>query len=211
MASGPSTRGRFLGRATVGIGAAIGGIAAVPVIGYAAAPVTQEADFRHVSLGPVARFRTGPGATVTAAPYVEDQTQPVTSAGLAYVRDTGRSSSDWLSPEAMFVVFSNRCMHVGCPVQAQTSGFGCPCHGGQYDPEGRRIAGPPVRPLDRFQWEVRGGDLWLVNRWSVLIEGERVHYFPVKSPGQPLELAGSTFAADLVYPADTYRSGPAPA
>ena len=32
---------------------------------------------------------------------------------------------------------------------AQPASFGCPCHGGQYDTEGRRIAGPPVRAMDR--------------------------------------------------------------
>ena len=32
----------------------------------------------------------------------------------------------------------------------QPAGFGCPCHGGAYDTEGNRTAGPPVRSLDRF-------------------------------------------------------------
>ncbi len=34
------------------------------------------------------------------------------------------------------------------PVLAQS--FGCPCHGGLYDAEGNRQAGPPVRSLDRY-------------------------------------------------------------
>ena len=34
------------------------------------------------------------------------------------------------------------------------AGYGCPCHGGQYDPEGNRIAGPPVRALDRYAFEI---------------------------------------------------------
>ena len=32
------------------------------------------------------------------------------------------------------------------------AGFGCPCHGGQYDTEGNRTAGPPVRALDRYDY-----------------------------------------------------------
>ena len=32
---------------------------------------------------------------------------------------------------------------------SRPAGFVCPCHGGQYDTEGNRIAGPPVRALDR--------------------------------------------------------------
>ena len=39
-------------------------------------------------------------------------------------------------------------------LDTQPSSFGCPCHGGQYDTEGNRTAGPPVRALDRFQFSV---------------------------------------------------------
>ena len=192
--------------ATVGLGAATGAVIAAPAAGYLGAPVARRVTFRPVSLGPVAALRRGPKAVPAGVPFVQDPAEPVTSAGLAYVRDTGGESADWLAPNAMFVVFSNRCMHVGCPVMASVAGFGCPCHGGQYDVQGRRIAGPPVRPLDRFQWEIRGDDLWLTKRWSVLIEGRRVHYFPVKAPGQPLELGGSRLVADLAYPAVTYSN-----
>jgi nitrite reductase/ring-hydroxylating ferredoxin subunit len=128
------------------------------------------------------------------------------SSGLAYVHHTGRRNHDWLAPDAMFVVFSNRCTHVGCPAQATGSGFACPCHGSQFDQEGARIAGPAVRPLDRFQWEIRrDGHLWLTHRWSVLIEDGKVRYFPVKSPGQPLDGQLPWATADILYPAVTYR------
>src|SRR5256885_2920339 len=36
-------------------------------------------------------------------------------------------------------------------------GFGCPCHGGQYNSEGNRTAGPPVRALDRYGYSIIGG------------------------------------------------------
>jgi menaquinol-cytochrome c reductase iron-sulfur subunit len=198
------TRGRFLGLATIGLGTAAAGAVAVPAVGYLGAPVLRRVRFRPVSLGPFAAFRRGPDAVPAAAPFVQDAAQPATSAGLAYVHDTGHASHDWRSPQARFIVFSNRCMHVGCPVAASIAGFACPCHGGQYDRLGRPVAGPPVRPLDRFQWEIRGGELWLTNRWSVLMLGDRVTYLPVKAPGQPLTLAGSRRAADLLYPAVTY-------
>ena len=47
------------------------------------------------------------------------------------------------------------------------SSFGCPCHGGQYDTEGNRIAGPPVRALDRFQFSVVHRRLLLGDPYSV--------------------------------------------
>ena len=46
-------------------------------------------------------------------------------------------------------------------------GFGCPCHGGQYDTEGNRTAGPPVRALDRAEFSIRDGKLWLGSFYSV--------------------------------------------
>jgi hypothetical protein len=68
-----------------------------------------------------------------------------------------------------------------------------------------------VRPLDRFQWEIRrDGHLWLTQRWSVLIEDGKVSYFPVKSPGQPLDGQLPWATADILYPAVTYQHGPAP-
>ena len=47
------------------------------------------------------------------------------------------------------------------------AGFGCPCHGGQYDTEGNRTAGPPVRALDRYQFEIKNGHLLLLSTFSV--------------------------------------------
>jgi Rieske Fe-S protein len=93
-----------------------------------------------------------------------------------------------------FTIISNHCVHLGCPVQANgptgailgqptihehtkngkvkldpvvPAGYGCPCHGGQYDPEGNRIAGPPVRALDRYAFEVDNGRLILLSTYSV--------------------------------------------
>ena len=54
--------------------------------------------------------------------------------------------------------FSATCTHLGCQVlwDAPAKRFRCPCHGGAYDAEGRVIAGPPPRPLDRLQARVDG-------------------------------------------------------
>ncbi len=104
----------------------------------------------------------------------------------AYVRFNGL-----LRGEPSFTILSNRCVHLGCPVQANgpttperqrthlagqrkvtytpvlPAGFGCPCHGGQYDTEGNRTAGPPVRALDRWAYKVADGRLRLIGAYSV--------------------------------------------
>ena len=213
MADDGTTRGQFLSLTTVGVGAAIGGVIGVPATAYLLAPVTDKAQFQPVFLGKTDTFTSEQGFDPTAATYVEDPKNPATSPGLAWVHSTGKSNPDWLAADAMFIVFSNRCMHLGCPVAvAQGIGFACPCHGGQYDKTGQRTAGPPIRPLDRFQWEIKNSDeLWITQRWSVDFNGEgKVLYFPVKMPGQPVATPGPSVVADVLYPNVTYDHGPVP-
>jgi Rieske Fe-S protein len=202
------TRGRLLGVTTVGMGAAIGGVIVTPAAGYLLAPATKEAAFRPVRLGEVADFPPEPGGfRPRATAFIADPAAAATTAELAYVHNTGGTSGDWLDPQAMFVIWSNHCTHVGCPVQATSAGFACPCHGSQFDRRGERIAGPAVRALDRFQWEIRNrSEVWLTHRWSVAVTGDHAAYYPVKQPGQPLAIDGSRAVADALYPAVTYRT-----
>ena len=70
----------------------------------------------------------------------------------------------------------------------QPSGYGCPCHGGAYDVEGNRVAGPPVRALDRYQFSIIDGNLWLGQPYSVAeVEGEGADAVIVKYPGPPAD------------------------
>ena len=113
---------------------------------------------------------------------------------------TGKSGTTWDAEDAMFIVFSNRCMHLGCPVAAVPSvGFQCPCHGGAYNTKGARTAGPPIRPLDRFQWKIeKDKELWITQRWSVDFNSDgQIHYYEVKSPGQPVTLPDSVRPARI--------------
>jgi len=212
VADDGTTRGQFLSLSTVGIGAAIGGVIGVPATAYILAPVTNEATFQPVFLGKIDQFTSEQGFDPTAATYVEDPDNPATSPGLAWVHSTGKPNPDWTAADAMFVVFSNRCMHLGCPVQATSQGFQCPCHGGAYNTVGQRIAGPPIRPLDRFQWVIKNTDeLWITQRWSVDFNGNgKILYFPVKMPGQPVAPPGPSVVADVLYPNVTYDHGPVP-
>jgi quinol---cytochrome c reductase iron-sulfur subunit, bacillus type len=204
------TRGQFLTLSSVGLGAMIGAVIGVPATAYLLAPVTKEVTFEPVSLGPVSKFTGETAFKPTAATYIEDPKNPNTSAGLAWVHYTGKKNPDWLASDAMFVVFSNRCMHLGCPVLASSVGFGCPCHGGQYNTEGIRVAGPPVRPLDRFQWKIEHDQLFITNRWSVDFVNGQLTYYPVKMPGQPVEVNGNTTFTDILYPNVSYTHGPVP-
>lgn len=61
------------------------------------------------------------------------------------------------------VAFSRRCTDLGCLVswKKDREQFVCPCHQGVFDKTGRNIAGPPPRPLDRYEVIKRGEQLYV--------------------------------------------------
>lgn len=61
------------------------------------------------------------------------------------------------------VAFSRRCTDLGCLVSwnREREQFVCPCHQGIFDKTGLNIAGPPPRPLDRFNIIKRGEQLYV--------------------------------------------------
>lgn len=61
--------------------------------------------------------------------------------------------------------FSQRCTHLACVVyyEHDASELICPCHNGHFDAQdGRNVAGPPQRPLNRIDLEIRDGVVWAV-------------------------------------------------
>jgi Rieske Fe-S protein len=62
--------------------------------------------------------------------------------------------------------FSATCTHLDCTVQYRPDlqRIWCACHNGQYDLNGRNVAGPPPRPLDAFDVNVRDGQIALSRR-----------------------------------------------
>ena len=199
-------RSAFLSGATLGLGGVITGIVALPVAGFAVAPAFVGQGAEEVDLGPIDDF---PEDEFVIATFIADPEEGEVSRRTAYVRNNGITDG-----RPSFTILSSRCVHLGCPVQVNglaldeqkrmveredapaveitptqaTSGFGCPCHGGQYDTEGNRTAGPPVRALDRFAFAIRDGRLVLLKRFSVAeVEGEaadaRIKRYELVDPG----------------------------
>ncbi|HKB94490.1 MAG TPA: Rieske 2Fe-2S domain-containing protein [Gaiellaceae bacterium] len=179
-------RSRFLEGATLGLGGIIGGIVTVPVVGFAVLPGFLDQKGHEVDLGPLTAFPVGKWFIAT---FMVDPKEGEVSRRTAFVRNNGSVGN-----LPSFTIISNRCAHLGCPVQANgptgailgeknvvehtsngeilmrpvvPAGFGCPCHGGQYDTEGNRTAGPPVRALDRYAFDVKNGRLVLLSTYSV--------------------------------------------
>ncbi len=65
------------------------------------------------------------------------------------------------TPAGEFRAFSAICTHLGCIVQYRPDlrHIWCACHNGHYDLYGRNIAGPPPRPLERYQVNIRGNEI----------------------------------------------------
>ena len=178
-------RSAFLSAATLGLGGVIGGLITVPVLGFAVLPSFTNQDEQDVDLGPIENF---PESEFVIATYLENPEVGEVTRRTMFIRNNGQ-----LDGKPSFTALYSRCAHLGCPVQPNgpveddqkktygdhvelipvlAVGFGCPCHGGQYDTEGNRTAGPPVRALDRAEFSIRDGKLFLGSFYSVAhVEG----------------------------------------
>ncbi|RDI73220.1 Rieske [2Fe-2S] domain-containing protein [Gaiella occulta] len=185
-------RAGFLSLATVGLGGVIGAGVALPSLGFAVLPsfAGETVKTKDVDLGPITNF---PEGTFVIATFMEDPGLGEVSRRTAYVRNNGLTRDK----QPSFTILFSRCVHLGCPVQPNgpiqeqdrkeytppggpavelqpvlAASFGCPCHGGQYDGEGNRTAGPPVRSLDRFEFSIVNGNLIIGRPFSVgTVEG----------------------------------------
>ena len=61
---------------------------------------------------------------------------------------------------------SATCTHLSCTVQYRDDmqQVWCACHNGHYDLNGRNIAGPPPRPLESFEVQVHGDEIFVRRR-----------------------------------------------
>jgi quinol---cytochrome c reductase iron-sulfur subunit, bacillus type len=201
-------RSVFLEASTLGLGAVIGAIVTVPALGFAVLPAFVKQHPREADLGPVGNFTEGDWFIATFMREPEG----VIAHQTAFIRNNGL-----LNGKPSFTCISNRCVHLGCPVQAggpvfdkqqkvvktkigdvtlipalPAAGFICPCHGGAYDPEGNRIAGPPVRALNRYEFSIINGHLILGSTFSVAdVKGTgkdaKIHKYELAGPGQHVD------------------------
>ena len=171
------TRRRVFTIASQGLGGLAGVAIVLPAVGFALAPLFHRGKERWEAVGPKSDFRVD---TYKAVVFTETEGVGEVGKTTAYVR---RGSKELGEDPKSFVAVSTRCAHAGCPVRfVQAAGnFICPCHGGVYDFEGKRIGGPPVRPLDRFQTRVTNGNVELGPRYSVTNSLEPVR---ARDPGE---------------------------
>jgi Rieske Fe-S protein len=205
-------RNKFLELTTLGLGGVITGIVALPIVGFAVLPAFTGQDHPGVDLGPMDNF---PEDEWREVKFLLDANLGDVARRTAFIRYNGTSDE---AGQPSFTIISNRCAHLGCPVQPNgpsfpdqtknfgtgggqevtlikmlpAGGFGCPCHGGQYDTEGNRTAGPPVRSLDRYEYAIDNGHLILGKTFSVAhVSGTGatavIHKYRLAGPGQHID------------------------
>jgi Rieske Fe-S protein len=195
------SRSRFLEATTIGLGAAIGVVVTLPVLGFAVLPPFTDLSEHEVDLGPLRNF---PEGEYVIATFLLDPSRGDVTRRTAFVRNNGATTKG----EPSFTILYSRCVHLGCPIQPNgpvdekdtkkfgdvtlkpvlAQSFGCPCHGGLYDSEGNRRAGPPVRSLDRFTFSIKHNHLVLGQIYAVgHVDGAgataTIQRYPWSTPG----------------------------
>ena len=146
----------FMGFATWAIGGLLGSGLVIPAIIYVAGPALKKQQTQGwIRLGQVSKIELGTPTLFKAkikrqSGWIVDEEEV---SFYVYTED-GRN----------YIALSNICTHLGCRVRwiEQQSEFFCPCHNAIFDKEGNVVAGPPPRPLDRFQVKVEDGQLFVL-------------------------------------------------
>jgi menaquinol-cytochrome c reductase iron-sulfur subunit len=182
------TRRRFMTGTTHAAGAIAAAAFTLPALGFALGPIFKQEPHSWVDIGPTGDFLDNNyiPVVITISPGIGEAGKTT-----VYVRRFNPSiDTDPYDRNTPYIAISTRCAHAGCPVRWVDAAerFICPCHGGVYDLLGRRVGGPPVRPLDRFPTRLVGERVQLyTGRFSVNSELRR---FSPRDPGEPLDGIG---------------------
>lgn len=133
------------------LGAAVAGIITIPLGIHALSPLLQsEPNEDWKPLGPIDKFPIG--KISPALVNVSGTPAQKNSHSMEEVK-----VFVWRKDVNDFVVYSRSCTDLGCPLNYDSGSewFFCPCHGGIFDKEGQRQAGPPKKPMWRYAFRIQ--------------------------------------------------------
>ena len=146
----------FLSLAILAIGGVISFAIGIPAVAYILGPALKKADEQNwIPLGAASKVELGVPTLFKAK--IEQKAGWITNEQeltFYVLTDNGRD----------FVAMSNVCTHLGCRVRwvEDQDQFFCPCHNAVFDKQGEVAAGPPPRPLDRFDVKVENDQLFVL-------------------------------------------------
>jgi Rieske Fe-S protein len=147
----------FLGIATWSIGGLIGAAMGIPAIVFIIGPARKSSKTQDwIRLGSTSKVEIGIPTLFKGKIKLKT----------GWITEKLELSAYALTDNArVFVAISNICTHLACRVRwiADRKQFFCPCHNAIFDKEGNVVAGPPPRPLDRYEIKVEDGQLYMLN------------------------------------------------
>jgi menaquinol-cytochrome c reductase iron-sulfur subunit len=146
------TRRRFLEKLCIGLSGICAAILGIPLVGFVVTPIFRKTTGKWISIGNMTDYEVGKTVSVTI----------IDPSSLPWAGITAKNAL-WLRRvnESEFIAFSVNCTHLGCPVRwlADAGLFMCPCHGGVYYSDGTVAAGPPPKPLIRYDVRTANGQV----------------------------------------------------
>jgi menaquinol-cytochrome c reductase iron-sulfur subunit len=150
------SRRNFMQTAIWGIGGLIGIGFGVPAVAYVVGPSLKSQQTQTwIRLGSTSKVELGTPTLFTFT--IQTQT--------GWIENSEEISVYVLSTDGRsFIAMSNICTHLGCHVRWITdqNHFFCPCHNGVFDSSGNEVAGPPPRPLTRYDVKVENDQLFVL-------------------------------------------------
>ena len=147
-------RRNFMKVAIAGIGGLIGTAIGLPAIPYIMGPALEKESDDWIQLGSVGKVELN--IPTLFKKTLETQT--------GWINTEEEISAYVLTSNGQdYVVMSNVCTHLACRVRwiPEKDSFFCPCHNGVFAKDGTVVAGPPPRPLDRFESKVEDGVIFI--------------------------------------------------
>lgn len=109
------------------------------------------------------------GASKFAPVRIDGATQLALGSSLNFRYPTDKDTAILVrAADGNYHAYGQKCTHLACPVyyEKQRDRLECPCHEGGFDVRtGNVLYGPPPRPLDRIELEMRAnGEVWATGR-----------------------------------------------
>jgi menaquinol-cytochrome c reductase iron-sulfur subunit len=152
MLNQSQTRRTFYLTAINLLGALIGAAIAIPAAAYLLIRPKSSEEGGFSEIGDLSQFKVGKPLEVLYERKRVDGWRKVTE-----------KASTWLvktDPNTV-VAFNPACTHLGCAYHWDNGAdrFICPCHASAFSIDGKVLAGPAPRPLDRYVAKVQDGKI----------------------------------------------------
>lgn len=150
------SRRDFMKGAIATIGALVSAGLGIPAVAYLLGPVLSRSENEEwIHIGSTSKVELGLPTLFKAkiqrqAGWIVEEEE----INIYILTDNGRD----------FVAMSNICTHLGCRVRwiSDEDQFFCPCHNAIFDRQGAVVAGPPPRPLDRYELKVEDDQIYIL-------------------------------------------------